>query len=450
MGVAPLEAMRPIAIVSMTMSVLLMGVIVRQCRGSWIAALFAALFVATLPAALNVYSMGWTEGLFLALLLASALCLWRFMSAPGGLRLVPLGFSGALVFLVKFPGAAWVVALVLVLLIWRPAGTRRRVFDALAVLVIASTPTLAWAARNAYVAGDAWGRNPSLHPLPLFKVRQALGTILSWFIPESALRAGWQVVRDQPLLTAVLTAIGLMAALGLAWLTVRRLRPLARTRPSHPSIEESVHAAPAMALGLFGVVYILMLGVSMLTLDAETPTDSRKLLLALIPAVPVLALTAERLWRRIGPSARPVLAIVLGLILASNIMQSVGWAHAAHAGGVGYTALAWQRSEVLRRASSLPADVKLYSNHPAAVYLNTGRFAAILPMAVNPATSRTRPEYQHEVTALQSDVIVGVAAIVVFDLAPTADYLISEADLRALLPPTLEHRVPGGTLYSAL
>jgi hypothetical protein len=103
----------------------------------------------------------------------------------------------------------------------------------------------------------------------------------------------------------------------------------------------------------------------------------------------------------------------------------------------------------MARAAAVPTDVTLYSNHPAAVYLNTGKPTASLPIAWNPTTRQPFVSYPCDVAALRSDVAAG-RSVVVFDLAPTPDHMLSEAELRELLPPSAVHAEGGGRIYSRL
>jgi hypothetical protein len=47
-------------------------------------------------------------------------------------------------------------------------------------------------------------------------------------------------------------------------------------------------------------------------------------------------------------------------------------------------------------------------------------------------------------------VLTGRDAVVMFHLAPTTEYLLSESELRHLLPASLAHEEIGGWVYSAL
>jgi hypothetical protein len=440
--------MRLIAIVAMVGSVLLTGVVIYQSSQSRTWTLIGAALAATLPAATSVYAMGWTEGCFFFLLLVSALSLHRFAQAGSWPTFLGLTLTSALVLLIKFPGAAWLLAVSIVLLIRPTLSTPRRVLEAAVYLALAALPTLAWVIRNAYIAGDAWGRIPAIHPVSLVKLRQAFGTVLTWLIPEAWLRAAWVAVRDEPLLIAAL-----MAACLIVVSTI--LIVLARSQFSATAVGRVAwrswipEVSPSgTALALFAALYVAMLVISMHTLDADTPMDSRKLLPILIPLIPAVTLTLQRAWQFRSPWAGAALALSVGLVLVSNTAQSVMWAHAAHTQGIGYNAIAWRDSGVVRRVSGLRAETKIYSNHPQAVYLNTGRSAALLPMTRNPTTLLLNTDYEDEVAQLKTNVVRGSAVVALFDLAPTADYLLSEDELRNLLPDSLERRETGGSVYS--
>ncbi len=92
----------------------------------------------------------------------------------------------------------------------------------------------------------------------------------------------------------------------------------------------------------------------------------------------------------------------------------------------------------------LPADVLIYTNEPGAVYLYTGRGAAVVPSGYDSARAELIPGFDEGVARMQADINAGRAVLALFD---DGENISIEADaLREGL--YLAHRSAGDFIYT--
>ena len=63
----------------------------------------------------------------------------------------------------------------------------------------------------------------------------------------------------------------------------------------------------------------------------------------------------------------------------------------------------------------LPAEIRIYTNEPGAVYLYVGRGAVVLPDRYDSATTLVRTGFEEGVTTMQAEIKAGKAVLVLFD-----------------------------------
>jgi hypothetical protein len=103
--------------------------------------------------------------------------------------------------------------------------------------------------------------------------------------------------------------------------------------------------------------------------------------------------------------------IVLGFSVYKQAVTMAQWSK----GGLGYASFQWYDSEAMAYLRKLPADIKIYTNEPGAVYLYVGRGAVVLPDRYDSATTLASDDFAQSVTALQKDINSGNAVLAVFD-----------------------------------
>ncbi|HKJ39256.1 MAG TPA: hypothetical protein VJ972_10790, partial [Anaerolineales bacterium] len=84
-------------------------------------------------------------------------------------------------------------------------------------------------------------------------------------------------------------------------------------------------------------------------------------------------------------------------------------------GGMGYASFQWYDSEAMAYLRELPADIKIYTNEPAAVYLYVGRGAKVLPARYDSATLQAHSDFDEGIANLHDEINSGQAVIALFD-----------------------------------
>jgi hypothetical protein len=109
-----------------------------------------------------------------------------------------------------------------------------------------------------------------------------------------------------------------------------------------------------------------------------------------------------------------VIVATVFVMALSVYKQSVTFAHWSQ-GGIGYASFQWYDSQAMAHLRSLPEEVSIYTNEPAAVYLYTGRGARVLPTRFDTATAQERPGFEEGILGVQNDVLQGRAVMALFD-----------------------------------
>lgn len=379
---------------------------------------------------LEVHAFALTEPLFLLLLVGSVWFLARYLTAveettavsPLHPYLIYTAILLALACLTRYAGLAFVGAAVLALFFFDNGSWRQRLGRGLLFGLLAGLPLGLWLLRNRLLTGTGTSRQLFFHPIHMGHIQQAVDTFSSWLL--------------LPLHLPGLVKLGLLALLlvvgtGLLWWVYgRSLPPLFKL------------------LGLFSLVYLLFLAVSISFVDANTPLDHR--ILSPIYLMGVVggmgALTAVYTHKPL-PSYLQLGGVgLLLLFLTAQGVQSAGWVQQVHQDGLGFNQRVWQQSALLAEVRALPPDVVLYSNAPSAVHFLAGRPVQALPRQMEATTQQPNPNYQLEMVLLQERFAAETAVVVYITVLPGGS-APTEAELQETLNLHPQTRLPEGVLY---
>jgi hypothetical protein len=391
--------------------------------------LVGGLLLLTVPM-LEVHAYALTEPLFLLLLVGSVWFLARYLTAveettavsPLHPYLIYTAILLALACLTRYAGLAFVGAAVLALFFFDNGSWRQRLGRGLLFGLLAGLPLGLWLLRNRLLAGTGTSRQLFFHPVHMGHMQQAVDTFSSWLLLPLPLPG---------LVKLGLLALLLVAGTGLLWWVYgRSLPPLFKL------------------LGLFSLVYLLFLAVSISFVDANTPLDQRILspiyLMGLVGGIGVV--TAVYTHKPL-PSYLQLGGVgLLLLFLTAQGVQSVSWVQQAHQDGLGFNQQVWQQSALLAEVRALPPDVALYSNAPSAVHFLTGRPVQALPRQMEATTQQPNPNYQLEMVLLQERFAAETAVVVYITVLPGGS-APTEAELQETLNLHPQTRLPEGVLY---
>ena len=412
LGIDPLDVVRWLNPLLFGAIVALSGAVVRRRTGSAAAALVAAGVVLAARDLLAAGGSALSEPLFIVLALSGMAALARFVDGDGPRW---LWLSTALVaasFLTRYVGVTVVVAGTITLL---RSGRRKEaaVFAAVGMLPVAAW--LAW-------AGSGSGRL-AVHLPDLRYLTRGLDSASRWVIPAAvptALRVGLAAV------VVVVVVLGCRRAV----------------RPGPDAL--------ASLLGTFAVLYLGLLLLDRVFLDATGRIDARFLAPLHVVAVVLLALPAWRLWESGLVPRRPV-AVVAGVLLALQVGQAGAWV----SGGLtddgvarrGYAAADWEQSPVLAAVADLDPAVRVFSNGADAIFLHTGRVTEQVPARIEYRTGRANPDYAGELEAVRSALAAGGVLVHFQAITARNRFLPPAAELEARLGLRVVDRDEVGTLY---
>ncbi len=313
------------------------------------------------------------------------------------------GVLASLSYLTRYIGAALLLTLGLAVLIFA-RGWRQRL-RAAAWFVIGALPALAaWTLRNIQSTGSAANRQMEFHSIPAAKIQEGIITFWGWLLPDR-LRL---VERAYPLLVGGLVLAGLALigwGLWLAWQGFRNAPEMGKAQPT----------ALWMQI-LYPLVYVAVLTVTLMFLDASVNYEARILTPPFFSVVLLGIAAAAALWRRGVLLAR--LAAVGGVLLvllvfATDLRETV---NEFQRGGQGFADPAWTERESIQMLREMPAGQTIYTNRPQAVLLLVGRGAYFLPTPTNPATGQPRENYAADLEKIRLAVNEGKVVVAIFDV----------------------------------
>lgn len=422
----PLQSARVLHAVLFGLNMALVGWHVRRGTGSEPLGFAGAALFGFSGVMLAVHAWLLSEALFLSLVLLSTAAAAEYLETGRHRWKLAVGAAAAgLAALTRYVGVALALSQAVVLLSYGGRTCRRKRTDAVLWLALALAGLVAWASLNALTGASVTNRIVSLHFPAAEKWSEACLTVGRWLLP---LRVAGRI-------GCVLT-LGLLVSGGIA--TAWRLLPLGARSPT-PG--DSVLVSSVM----FGLVYALLLGFSLVFFDASTPLDDRILSpLYIFGLVAGIGLLAPAAARRGLP--RLVLAVALGGLLAMTSVRCGLRVSQLRQDGMGYASKAWRDSRLVGWVLHLPAHVSVYTNELDAIYLLTGRQAYQIPIWWDPVRAAPREDFEQQLAGMRTHLVSGEAVLVLFDtLSSQQAFFPPQEQLVEGIP--LVFRAPDGAVY---
>jgi hypothetical protein len=434
-GLDPLRGTRFVNALLFGANAGLLGILAWRMTPSLRAGLVLALLFVSSGEMLPVHSMAMSEPLFIFL---SLLSLWMFdlyfeRHHHWLWLLLCASFTG-MAYLTRYSGLALVATYVVALFILHNDWKKR--FVQAGIFLAGFLPwALGWAIRNRIVAENATNRALFWHPIPVENWTDAFRVFSGFFIPvESWRRAIFQVGIIDWVTVIVLGAV-------LAWTLLKGWEYF--SKPHQPSKEDGSESRPVIAFttALFMFAYIASTLASMTLFDAATKFEVR--IIAPVFVCLLILLVYFGVWLK-NKNRSVVVVLTIILLGFSFYKQSTVFAHWSKS-GIGYASFQWYDSQAMAFLRSLPEDVAIYTNEPAAVYLYTGRGSYVLPDRYDSATAQVRSGFEKGVTSMQAEINAGKAVLALFQSGGT-----SSKDRDVLSTGLyLAHESSGDLIYSA-
>jgi hypothetical protein len=380
-----------------------------------VAASFAAgILIACAPSVVEIYSMAWSEGLFLVLAIWSLALSARYLRRERVPDLVSASVLAALAALTRYAGLVLVGTIALALLLGKPRRRKPLLAEIGTMSLIVATSFGAWMLRNMSLAGNATNRPLALHWIGPLQLSVAISTLYRWAAPLGGLGTRIAAV-DVVLLTAVF-------AFATVWL--RRL--------DNSRLRIGVGGGLGPVLALFAVAYAGFLACSISLFDASIPPDTRilspvYLALVLLAVSGVEGVATRQASGRIATIASTAL---LSVAFAQNALASWNWVSQARDQGLGFNRPARRVAVAELGAVAAKSSRVIFTNCPELLYFVTGLRAMPLPTKRSVISHLWNPLFASEVARLRADMSTG--AVVLYFPAFQPPYMLTQAELLQL------------------
>lgn len=437
-GLDPLRGTRFVNALMFGLNAALLGILAWRMTPSLSAGLIlSALFVAS-GEMLQVHAVAMSEPLFIFL---SLLSLWMFdlyfERDHHWLWLILCAMFVGAAYLTRYAGLALAATFVPALIVLH-TDWRRRLTSAGIFLAGVLPWILGWAIRNRLVAENATNRVLAWHPITSDNLHMGLRAFSDFFIPVEAWRR--EIFKQTGIIEGMVVVV--LGAV-LVWVVVRARNYL--SKPQQALVRErsgkEAMGVIAFTTGLYIFAYLASIVASMTMFDAATKFRLRILSPVFVCLLILLVYFGVWLWSKRRDLVIVLTIIVLGFSIYKQSVTMDNW----HKSGLGYASFKWYDSKAMAFLRELPAEVRIYTNEPAAVYLYTGRGNYVLPDRFDSATAQVRSGFEEGIGLMQQDINNGGAVLAIFDGGE-----VSAADAALLSEGLyLAHKSAGDSIYTA-
>ncbi|HKJ38490.1 MAG TPA: phospholipid carrier-dependent glycosyltransferase, partial [Anaerolineales bacterium] len=370
-GLDPLRGTRFVNALLFGLNTGLLGILVWRMTPSLTAGLVAAALFVSSGDMLQVHVVAMSEPLFIFL---SLLAFWNFdlyferppSSVGRGIAgewwwlVFAAAFTG-MAYLTRYAGLALVATFIVAICILRTSWRKR--LTSIGIYLAGFLPfALGWAIRNSIVADNVTNRAFAWHPITAENISIGVRTFSEFFIPIETLR------REMIKQTGIVEAM-IVIALGavLVWTMYKAWKYISKPRQASALARGGKESREVISFttGLYVFAYLASIVASMFMFDAATKFRLR--ILSPVFVGLLILLVALGIWMR--KNYRPLVAVALVAVLSLSVYKQINTFALWSQGGMGYASFQWYDSEAMAYLRELPADIKIYTNEPAAVYL---------------------------------------------------------------------------------
>ena len=406
LGVDPLHAARYVNALLFGLNAGLLGILAWRMTPSLTAGLVLAGLFILCADLLQVHAVAMSEPLFI---FVSLLSFWMFDLYFERDQHWWLGACATFVgiaYLTRYSGLALLATFVVALLILKKGWKQKLATSAM--FVAGTLPwILGWTIRNKLVAENATNRTFAWHPITAENLHIGLRTMADAFFPVDAWR---KAAIRQPIIIEALILLILGAV--LVWLVMRAWKYLSEPQPLNASEKKvpGTREVISFTTGLYLLAYLGSMIASMLMFDAATKFRLR--IMAPMFVSLLILLIYLGVWLR--NKNRPLVIVLTFVFLAFSAYKQINTVSDWSRGGVGYASFQWYDSKAMAYLRELPADVHIYTDEPAAVYLYTGRGNYVLPDRFDSATALPRAGFEEGLAQMRQEILSGKAVLAIF------------------------------------
>jgi len=361
-GLDPMRGARVLNILLYGSNIWLMGILGWEMSKRKIVGLFTALYFALSGVMLEVHAYAISEPLFIFFLIASIIFVGLHFEKQSNKYLVLAGFATGLALLTRYVGLALLASMVFVLLVLHTNWRKR--FASVGIYLTSALPVFfAWIFRNRLLTGMATNRGVRWVPPTGENFNLGIHNFTDWLLHLTS------TTISSPFLTLLVTLILSVLTIWLFYFGTRYF-----FKPANVSNLNTI--------GFFSVaftlIYLSSLIVSLSFFDSTTRLLHRILSPIYVTFTIILVSAFIWLWNHRQVTlkiALGCLACIMFVLSGINYYQTVD---RLMEDGLGYASSRFQNSMITNFLRNLPADVKIYTNSPPAVYSSTERRSYIL------------------------------------------------------------------------
>lgn len=438
LGIDPLHAARFINALLFGLNAGLLGILAWRMTPSLTAGLVLAGLFVLCADLLQVHTVAMSEPLFIFLSLLSFWMFDLYFERNYHLWLGACATFVGMAYLTRYSGLALLATFVVALLILKKGWKQKLI--ASSMFIAGTLPwILGWTIRNKLVAENATNRIFVWHPITAENLQIGLRTAADAFFPIDAWR---KVAIKNPMLVEALIVLILGSV--LIWLIVKTWNYLTKPQPPAKTSEnkgQGIGEVISFTAGLYLFAYLASIVASMLMFDAATKFKLR--IVAPMFVSLLILLVYLGVWVR--NRHRPLVVVLTLVFLAFSAYKQVSTINAWSKGGEGYASFKWYDSKAMVYLRDLPANIHIYTDEPAAVYLYTGRGNYVLPDRFDSATALPRTGFDQGVAQMRSEILDGKAVLAIFSggEVDTQDAALFSEGLY------LAHKSAGDVIYTA-
>lgn len=437
-GITALSGIRWLNALLFGVNILLVGLVLRRYSCSFWLSMFGSLLILFSVDMLRVYTMVWTEPLFIFFAFSGLALLTVYSDNPRLLLLAASSCTIALAFFVRYAGVALIPTGIFAICFLSNQRWLRRIRDSIIFVCISCLPMGLWLIANACSTGTTQGvvRNMAFHPVTPEHILSGFDTASKWLLPRS----------DMPVIRKGLLSLLLISVSVL----IVQMRKRTRKPDRYNSTKRHFAKFPHI-LATFIFFYGALVIVTLSFFDTHRVViDFRLLSIVCVSAIVlVLCIVYKLLFcgEGFGTAIKTVSVVVVTTVTVSCLLHWVGWVRDFHNDSQGYAAKEWRNSETIRLVKALPSGIPIFTNGSDVVYILTDRMAWIIPRKVRASTKKDNANYLSELDEMKSQLENSNGVLVYFDRVNWRWYLPSEDELKEQLPLRLLTKGSDGSIY---
>ena len=412
-------------------TIVMLGLIVGQMTRFRPTALIMVMLVFLLSAPIiEIYSMLWTEVLFVPLVLAVCWLTIRYSENPKARFLLLAAVMSGYAIITRLVGIALLPPVLFVLLRLSEQPMKQRIRDSTIFLGISLLPAFFWFLRNIWIAQALTGRPFYVRFLACDHIRAILKTFFTYMFPVSTSEL-FQIV----FMLAFFVIIFLMN-----FFLINKYRP--RSDINRPRLACLWFAV------IFFIVYIATVILAKLLWEAGIHFDTRILLPAWLALLIIIFLSFAFFADSFSqPWIWKSCLILMLMSVVLNARPAIFVSKDIHQKGRGYTSTAWQHSEIISFLPHLSDTKLIYTNAPDIMRFFAGKNAKLLPFRYYPASQKNNLDYIVQLRQICTKCQKGECIVVFIDYV-NRYYLPSNKELESACRLPVLKKFSDGIIYA--